>query len=362
MHTCDNIATSVKMIRCDQSNRVFFFYLFFQLSNIILFPIHQLTGNVFWEAVSGGCVANTYMITDRPSDTALFIMEENSSCWMRCCCDPAQPALVKFYNVVFGGDRPEKKCCGILCSPARKMYNKQPGVGAVMTMEKPGMCSNFAQCGPTNCCVLLACCQSEAWMHTGDVGSVRSDKGCGPCKAAHWDFPTGEPGFLDKTTAFSHAQVPMFGGCFTPTVNIMARTNGVEDTTPWAVVEGPTFFGGCMDLCCTTKFAVSKTKGKSADIAMITKKAPEGGCGLCVALCTPADTYLLDFNLETKLSPQQKAAIIGEMVHLDFLFFEADQPICRTNNDDSVLFILCCTCYCMGALCPCECCIPLNKN
>jgi hypothetical protein len=124
-------------------------------------------GNVFWEAVSGGCAANTYMIKDRPTDTALFIMEENSSCWMRWCCEPAQPALVKFHNVLFGGDIPEKKCCGMLCQPASKRYNKAGP--AVMTMEKPGLCSNMAQCGNRNCFVCMACCQSEAWMHTGDV-------------------------------------------------------------------------------------------------------------------------------------------------------------------------------------------------
>ena len=28
----------------------------------------------------------------------MFLMEEESSCWCRACCNPAQPALVKFYN------------------------------------------------------------------------------------------------------------------------------------------------------------------------------------------------------------------------------------------------------------------------
>ena len=47
-------------------------------------------GNVFWEAWSGGAAANTYMIKDRISDTPLFIMEEESSCWCRVCCNPGK--------------------------------------------------------------------------------------------------------------------------------------------------------------------------------------------------------------------------------------------------------------------------------
>ena len=89
---------------------------------------------------------------------------------------PAQPALVKFYNVAFGGEMPEKKCCGILCQPKRKMYNKAGG--AKLTMEKAGMCGNCAQFGPTNCWVCFSVCQSEAWMHSGDIPSTYSPQGC----------------------------------------------------------------------------------------------------------------------------------------------------------------------------------------
>ena len=193
-------------------------------------------------------------------------------------------------------------------------------------------------------------------------GSVEAHKKCMCLTIQHWEFPNGEPGKLPKDSAFSHAVVPIGGGCLTPTVHVMARSNGVEDGTPWAVVEGPTFFGGCMDLCCTTKFSVSSSKGKSGDLAVITKKAPEGGCGLCVAMCTPADTYNLDFTPGNTMSPQQKASIIGEMVHLDFLFFESEQPLCRQSDDGKMCYILLCTCYCMGALCPVQCCFPLKQN
>jgi hypothetical protein len=123
--------------------------------------------------------------------------------------------------------------------------------------------------------------------------------------------------------AFAHAVVPIRGGMCTPTVNVMERDQKGNEIE-FAVVQGPTFFGGCMDLCCSTKFTVSRQGDKSADLALITKKNKDPGCmGLCVALCTPADTYNLDFAPGHNLTPTQKAAIVGEMIHLDFLFFEA---------------------------------------
>jgi hypothetical protein len=147
----------------------------------------------------------------------------------------------------------------------------------------------------------------------------------------HWEFPNGVPGTMDKSTAFSHAKVPLMGGCLTPTVNIMARANNVEDSQPWAVVEGPTFFGGCMDLCCATKFSVSRNKGKSGDLAIISKKAPNGCTETCVALCTPSDTYNLDFTEGHGMNPQQKAAVIGEMVSRDLLSLSLLLLICVIN-------------------------------
>ena len=77
---------------------------------------------------------------------------------------------------------------------------------------------------------------------------------------------------------------------------------------------------------------------------------------------TPADTYNLDFAPGHNLTPTQKAAVIGEMIHLDFLFFEAEQPLCRTSDDGKVCYLLLCTCYCMGALCPVQLCAPTGNG
>ena len=75
------------------------------------------------EALSGGCVPNSYMIRDRTAKwnamqeggpeaekqaaigQAFFIMKEHSDCWCRACCNPAQPNLVKFWNTAGPYDR-----------------------------------------------------------------------------------------------------------------------------------------------------------------------------------------------------------------------------------------------------------------
>ena len=57
---------------------------------------------------------------------------------------------------------------------------------------------------------------------------------------------------------------------------------------------------------------------------------------------TPADTYNLDFAPGHNLTPTQKAAVIGEMIHLDFLFFEAGKMIVLLNH--VLLFVVCLLC------------------
>jgi len=281
------------------------------------------------------------MLRDRMNQDAhgkmlpVFIMSEESSCWCRACCNPNQPAFVKFYNVANGGEKPATKCCCIQLQEAKTMYNKAGE--AVMTLEKPGCFQNMAQCGQINCFVCCKLCQSEAFMHTGNMASVYSPQGCGPCKVDHWDFPNGGPGFAPKHNMFAHAQVPIGGGGCTPTVNLMERSGTVDSTLnsappPFAIVEGPTCFGGCMDLCATTKFAVSSTKGKKVVYAMITKKTPKGACGWFAALCTPADTYNLQFAMNAGLTPKQKATIVGEVRYYSRYYSNVYYFICCSFN------------------------------
>ena len=317
---------------------------FSNLANVTSLQLKQ--GNVFWEAATGGCVPNTYIVKTRDPEhpendvngIPIFIMEEQSSCFCRACCSPFQPLFVKFYNVQNPPQAVPKSGCCCCAKPAGFRYNKMPG--AVMTLERHG-CTD--KCCTSDVCICMACCQSEMFLHAGEVGQ-----------------PDGsDAGKLDKSTAFGHSIVPIMGGGITPTVNVMARTSDGQEAQ-FGVVEGPTCFGGCADLCCSTPFTVSKEKGKAGDLAIIQKRARDPGCGgLCAALCSPADTYNIDFT-DMNLTPQQKAQVIGEAVHLDFLFFEREQPLCRVNESNNCLEILFCNCYCIGCLCPIKLCIPLN--
>ena len=319
---------------------------FSNLANVTNIKLKQ--GNVFWEAVSGGCAANTYMVTTRDVNNPeaegipIFIMQEESSCWCRCCCNGCQPLYVKFYNVADGGVVPASGC---LCcrKPEHKRYMKAGS--AVMTLERPGFSDKCFGCGPGGMFVCTECCQSETYLHAGDVGAADGS----------------DVNKIDRSTAFGHSFVPIGGGGCTPTVNLMSR-DAAGNETPLGVVEGPTCFGGCMDLCVNTNFFVSKEKGKAGDIAIIQKKARDPGfMGFCIALCTVVDTYNLDFT-DPNLTPQQKAQVIGDAIHLDYLFFDQEQPLCRYNESNNTIEILLCLCYCFGCLCPIKLCIPTSNG
>ena len=79
----------------------------------------------------------------------------------------------------------------------------------------------------------------------------------------------------------------MGGGC-TPTVELYKTTNfgqsqGIqgpndhENEGKFAVLEGPTCFGGCYDFFCYTEFVVGKEAGMG-NYAKITKLKPSGMC------------------------------------------------------------------------------------
>lgn len=155
--------------------------------------------------------------------------------------------------------------------------------------------------------------------------------------------------------------MPIGGGGCTPTIDITQKVDGAAI----GVVEGPTCFGGCYDLCCDTHFTVSTVAGGAGDLAKITKIKPSGCSEWCKACCSTADTYHLDLMPGGQaLVPEQKAMLIGEMVHLDAMFFENDKfPIeCEKQGDTTWIHILCCLCYCYGCLCPIKCSIPLKEQ
>lgn len=79
------------------------------------------------------------------------------------------------------------------------------------------------------------------------------------------DVWQGGPGeYQNKNAVIGHARVPMGGGGCKPTVEIKAMAPGQNfeagQTFMW--LEGPTFFGGFLDLCCPTTFYLSSTQAR----------------------------------------------------------------------------------------------------
>lgn len=336
-------------------------------------------GRAFLEAITGGIMPSKFLFSDYnfmyqpyrngqpygdPQPYPLFYVQEtmgdccSKDCWCRCCCSPRNPSLMRFYSAGEPYDPGPCKCCGTVCWENDDASDKLGD--PFMTLERYGCCSRFA-----NCCVCCECCQDEMRLHYGKQGD--SDNG---------DTMAGT---LAYDHVISRAVVPIGGGGCTPTIEIFQRKveGGVlqGDTPPGAaktdaedrtmVVEGPMCFGGFKDLCCDTEYTISSDNGGSGDIARVTKKKPEGCSEWCRACCSTADTY--DLNLSDRghqMAPEQKAMMIGEMVHLDLMFFENDKfPIeCERQGDTTWINILCCVAYCYGCLVPIKCCIPCRDK
>lgn len=309
---------------------------FANLSNVTNFEVYQ--GKWIMEAATCGCVPNSYSIRNRdntdPMTNPVLVVEEQSDCCCRCCCHPHQPVLLKFYNVATVNRVDPVQCCCFTCTDEKYQPIPDKNSGAIMTMERPGLCSKFH-----NCFVCCECCQDEVVLHAGDVG----------------DFKDNKPGTIDMATAIASAKVPILGGGCTPTVNIMDRTNGQENQ--FAVVEGPMCFGGLKDLLCDTVFKISKQPGKSGDLGEIRKEKPEGCNECCRAMCSDSDTYQVNLNAGANLSAQQKAVLLGEAIHIDYMWFDADQSLCHVERRGNTTYIdiLLCLCYCYGCLCPIKC-------
>merc|ERR1711907_758278 len=227
-----------------------------------------------------------------------------------------------------------------------------------MTFERLGCCQRFA-----NCWVCCESCQDEMRFHSG--GGFSADQA--------GDLPT------DRVVGVG--KVPIGGGGCTPTIDIFtapgeaggtASLTNVEmvgkegDTSAKSfVVEGPTCFGGLYDWCCDTTFHVGRTSG-AKDMATIVKKKPEDCCGeqMCRACCTTADIYDFHVKPEGQVTGMEKAIIMGELAHLDFMFFERDQfPItCEMQDKTLWITVMLCLCYCYGCLCPIKICCPCKAG
>ena len=230
-----------------------------------------------------------YLVSNCEDKHPFLLLEERSDFWCNMLCYPAHPFFFKFYNPSRPFKIPAKKgsCCGGKATK-ESIYFQARGNNALMTFERSGLFSNCSQmpffAGIQNCIVLGACCQSETWMHAADIPMETTPiscciprKGCLPyimINGISYKSTKGSAGNCDKSDVFGHSQVPVLGGMFTPTVNLMQRSNESEESE-FGVVTGPTFFGGCLSMCCDTHFEVKKN---DQSLGMITKM--KGGMGL----------------------------------------------------------------------------------
>ena len=317
------------------------------------------------EAVTCGAYPNSYLISDYnrmyqpmrnnkpygdPLPYPMFFVKEqakpgccNDEFCMRVCCAPQHSSLLKFYHATDPKPQPPMACCGCTLSERPDESSQVPGQPAFMTIERIGLCSKLP-----NCFVCFDCCRDELRLHNGDIGQA------------------GDAGSLPEDNMIGRGIVPIGGGGCTPTVQLMQRNGpGEENESQIGVVEGPMFFGGCYDLFCDTKFKISRDKGKAGDIGTISKRSPKSCGDFCKQVCSTADTYDMDITPgSATLNPLQKALLIGELIHLDFMFFDRDQSLvkCEKQGSTNTCTVLLCFCYCFGCLLPCKCCLQTSDQ
>jgi len=272
------------------------------------------------EALFAACErSNIYDVYDGQSGAHLFFAKERSGTCARFCCAPNHALVVEF-KVAAGMD------------PMFKMVVDIDTLPTVLTMEREG-CWGKPLLG---CCALTAGCKDGMYLHAGSVGLAN-------------------PGDVKLASAqcVSFATQPLLAGGFTPTLNVMERAG--PGWTPLAKVEGPCCFGGCLELCRSSKFTVSslragqlESKLEVGDVATIIKQKPRSLEGALREMVTDADIYTLAFNPAVPLAPQQKATLLGALILADYMYFEHNAPMCDGNGCSL------CNLHCAGCLCPCS--------
>jgi hypothetical protein len=221
-------------------------------------------------------------------------------------------------------------CCRTFCEPHHAFKMEIKVTGGEYTIERPGL-GGGKPC--VCCCACSDACLQEMTMHAGNV--------------------QGEVGALQNPNPlFIVKQAPASQSMFEPVLNV--TTPG--DDFPVLTVRGPTFFGGCSELCCESHFGVTNRMGQS--VGSMKKKVPSNCCQCCEAICTDLDRY--DIKFEPTTTPQEKVALMTSTLMADYMLFEQDPGLCRYRN--GVLKIHCCNFYCAGCLVPCTLIIPLKQN
>lgn len=281
------------------------------------------------EALTQGCIEqpNIYDVFEKESNRKVFVVKEESDPVSRCCCAPGHSLFAKFYPVGEDGN--------------------ETGA-AVMTLEREGCdCCCTGPC-PKPCLCCFACtpaCSEQSVLHAGDIEGKPGEK----------------KGSRDLLNMLGQTVQPKGGGGFKPVMQIMDRDSSGQ-AAMFAATRGPCLFGGCSEFCVDSRFGISVARPGMevsqihtlpfGDFASITKVKPNSLTGALREAFTDSDIYEVHFNSKD-ITIQQKANILGSMLHLDYMFFERDNDMLSCSGGDS-LTITFCNCFVYGCICPCQ--------
>jgi len=296
------------------------------------------------EAVTGGCFEqpNVYDVFDHATNKRMMIIKEESDTCSRCCCAPVHSVFVKFYHV--GKDAPELK-------PGQMVdWSYEPSGEPFMTFEREGCDCCFTGPCPKPCLCCFACgegCSESATLTAGGLtGSPGDQKG-------RWD----------RSKLVGETIQPPGGGGFKPLMQLMERCDESDHTGKtelFAATRGPCFTGGCSKLCCSSPFGIGSVapsaynksrelhKANFGDFASITKLRPSALGQAAREIFTDSDLFDVKFTTKQQVTAAEKALVLSQMIHLDYMFFERDQDMCDSDGINIA------NCFIWGCVCPCK--------
>lgn len=202
----------------------------------------------------------------------------------RCCCKPFHPLRLEFRQYIpIPGDgtvpeigynhlssdyqqeiarwnTPQERQSGL-----HNLYQQQPVLFS-MVRDDGQRCGCFPMKW-LSACVCSACCMDGVHIYAGKVEDGPKDI-----------IDCGRPYQLPEERLIGSVLQPKFAGWVRPTLQLK---NGVETSSqnqePFGRISGPCCFGGMSEFCFDFRFYTSLWASPqfSADIAMITRKAPQ---------------------------------------------------------------------------------------
>ena len=160
--------------------------------------------------------------------------------------------------------------------------------------------------------------------------------------------------------------MPLGGGGCRPTLQLSTKSQ--RDATSFGWLEGPCAFGGWKGLLCGDKFTASSQPGRLGDLGIVNKRQAEGFWENFLRMFMDVNIYEFTYHdhYMKNISPEQKAVMLGSIMHLNYLYFENDAPPVYCESLDNGKG---CCIYCTlfnfsiyGCMLPCQVCILLHKD